>query len=220
MSRHYRHSGHQTLRRQPTATKEQYASAQKHLCFALHSIPEPSFLDQLSYYDVGKYSPSWAKPKLTNVEKGNTCIAYLLPRTISLLPLPSLIASEDAPYAIAYDFALQQTCEDGEHYSPIARYYGFTIATLPSHDWRRALSFSALGDYNSALSYADRALVSLATARPSGITPSVEKAASRFSKLTNLFIDEPSQPEGQLAAQRAMQSALKCLAELSEGRIG
>ena len=215
----YRPRFHATRKHQRQATKADYASAQKHLCFALHSIPEPSLLDSLSYWETGKYSPSWAKAKLNSVEKGNTCIAYLLPHTISLLPLPSLITSEDAPYALAYDFALQQSTEDGESYTAVAHYYGYTIATLPSHDWRRASSFAALGDYNSALTYADRAIVALASARPGLISSAVEKQSSRFSKLTNLYIDQQSMPEGQLAAQRALQSALKCLTELSEGRI-
>lgn len=212
-------------RRRYTATAKarprtiDYTRATKFLCFALHAIPNDDLLASQPWHSVGAYAPNWVKPRLNSVTSEAACVAFLLPRSLALLPLPTVIEADDAPYAIAYDFALASASKaDGESYLPIAKYYGFTIATLPSHDWRRAKSFASLSLYNEALLFADRAILNLATLYPERID-AIEKTQLRFSKLLSLYCDQSTTPEGQLAANMAMNLALKCITTLSDGRI-
>lgn len=197
-----------------------YAKATKFLCFALHAIPDSGLLATLPWNKELAYAPQWTKRGVASLPANASAIAYLMPRSISLLPLPKAIAMDDAPYAIAYDFALaSQHSPAGEHYVPVASYYGFTIATLPSHDWLRALSFAKASRPSEALLYADRALLSLATLYPQRIAL-VEKTERKFQKLLSLYLDQIDQPEGATAFSLALRAAGKAIGILSAGAIG
>lgn len=191
--------------------------AKSYLCVALHALPDNDLL--ASYSDsrsVGRYSTSWLKRGLRYVASGATCIAQLQKRNLALLPMPQSIEALDAPYSIGYDFYFTQLANNGkENYIAIARYYGFVIATLPSHDWRRSLAFATVSRSSEALMYADRTILSLCQLRPEAITASLEKSYSRFAKLLALYLDQAATPEGQLAARRALEVAHKCYSQLT-----
>jgi hypothetical protein len=201
-------------------TKQDHAKAAKYLCFALHDIPSSDLLATQPWHLESSYMPSWVVPKLNKVDSGATCMVYLHPKTVALLPLPDSLDSQDAPYAIGYSFAIaqQNNLINGEHYVEVGKYYGFTIATLPSHDWKRALSFASLNRPSDALLHADRAIVSLATLFPERLEE-VEKPFARFEKLVRLYVDQSDQPEGMLSFNLALKQALKCINVLSDGRI-
>ena len=205
--------------KKPLAKKQDLISARHFMCFAIHAVPDEALLSRIAWHKVGVYSPSWTKQGIRRIEKGNTCVAYLLRKSLSLLPLPQEIAADSAAYALGYDFFFdnQEKENDGELFIQISRWQGFVIATLPSHDWKRALSFQEIDRPSEALLYADRAIVNLASLKSDATLQRMEKNYKRFEKCRDLFIDQNSTPEGFLAFQFAMKQAGVCYSQLREG---
>ena len=212
-------------KRQPR--KPNLATAQQYMCYALHAIPDDALLaERISPYDYGSYTPQWAKPALHFVPASATCVAYMLPASLALLPMPLALDASMAPYAIAYEFVLSRS--DG--YCPVAQFYGFTIATLPAHDIMRAKAFAArLPD--EALCYADRALLSqyrIVSQKTSFSEKEndVEKTYRRYTKLRDTWTARAQQsrhdalhdPESLLTHARAIEQALKCYSLLTQGK--
>jgi hypothetical protein len=202
-------------RRRSQATPAQ--SAQTFMCFALHNLPSEELLSQCTKpWQIGNYTFRVLNGKRNaTVAAGDTCIIRLSRSVVEIMPLPSAIHNDNAPYAIAYDFylrsAIAEKTQDSNgvaiYYNTVANYYGFTIATLPEHDWRRACSAMALHQRENALLHADRAIVALA--EHLGITDQQEKIYGRYLKLMNLYIDQPDQPEGLLAFERCWSTVQK-----------
>lgn len=190
---------------QPSVTIKSY------LCKALHNIPDYDSLKTIPNHKQSNYFPFWLKPK-QKILADSVCIASLCKDKIILIPTPNngMFLETDAPYIIGYDFRLaaQKT------FIPVARYYGFVIASMPDHDMNRM--FNALGrkDYAEALLFCDRAVTNLASINPESVNDSVERRYNKFAKLRNLFLDQFDTCEGLSAASLAIKQGTKCFQEL------
>lgn len=217
------------------STPDQSQQSESFLCFALHSLPNEALLaEHTEANKIGNYTfkrmGQRGQRKRNVINQGECCIIRLERKAIEILPLPPAIQADNAPYALAYNFyfatqqAATQDTDDTtnvslQYYNIVANCYGFSIATLPSHDMRRAMSAKTLNQRENALIYADRAFISVAEHSTFG--REVERAYDKYQKLLNLYIDQSQQPEGLLAYERCWQQLIKaytlCLSSAKKG---
>jgi hypothetical protein len=190
--------------------------AETFLCFSMHKLPDEALLrNNVSYRKLWNYqfqvlnrNGNLGKPKKGFVVEPGTPLLVTINGALALLPLDKYITSNDVPYALAYNFVPRLGGEEYKNYCVVSEFYGFSILTLPEHDWKRAMGLASKSPAE-ALLYSDRCLLALAN-NASEISASAEKAYMRFAKLRNLYIDQVDTHEGRLAANRAMEQALKC----------
>lgn len=188
----------------------------------MHSLPDSQLLsDNVSYRKLWNYqfhiinrNGNIAKPKKDFAIAKDSPLMAVINGQLALLPLDAYASSDEMPYALAYSFYPSRYVNN-EHYSVVGQFYGFSILTLPEHDWKRALRLQDSNPSESLL-YSDRCLMSLLERDEIQITKPLEKSLSMFDKLRNLYIDQYDTHEGILAAKRAMEQALKCKTLMQE----
>lgn len=185
------------------------------LCIAAHALPDAKLLnDYVPWYQHGAYNVRWAARKKAewHVDTHKLCVAQIGTSGITVLPLTQTTLTErDAYHTIAYDFWFRN---NPGQWSTVARYYGLTIATSPERDVDRAKDLVRHGHYDTALLALDRAI--LALVEHATITPAIEKMDRKFRGAVNLFLDQPTKPEGRTAARTAFTLGQKCYALLAQ----
>jgi hypothetical protein len=113
----------------------------------------------------------------------------------------------DPEYFLTYDMALPQ----GN--TTVAKLQGFIISACASAYAAKAQRYQTR-DLAEALLNAHKA-IDMALAQCDSISPQAEREYLRKNKLISLYIDQADRPEGALAGQLALRSALRIYSYLT-----